>query len=61
MSLSGDFLYMKLIGATPGCPPKDVNFPSDFNVTSTWNYWSNYEKAKQLFEKVIFPYLKKKK
>ena len=35
VSVSGDFLHMKLIGATPGCFPKDVNFPTDFNVTST--------------------------
>lgn len=63
VSMTGDFLPMQLIyeGKTPRCLPKDVNFPNDFDVTFTSNHWSNEEKAKQLLEKVIFPYLKKKK
>ena len=63
VSVSCDFLQTQLIyqGTTPRYLPKDVNFPIDFNVAFTLNHWSNDEKAKQLFEKVIFPYLKKKK
>ena len=61
--MAGDFLPMQLIyeGKTPRCLPKDVEFPKKFDMTFTPNHWSNEEKSKQLLDKVIFPYLRKKK
>ena len=41
----------------PRCLPS-FDFPADFNVTFSDNHWSNTEKSIELFEKVIFPYLK---
>jgi len=63
ISMSGTFLPMQLIyqGKTNRCLPKNANFPDDFDVTYTENHWSNEEKAIQLLEKVIFPYLKSTK
>ena len=63
VSMTGDFLPMQLIyeGKTPRCLPRDVEFPMEFDVTFTPNHWSNEEKCIQLLNKVIFPYLKKKK
>ena len=63
MSRTGGFFPAELIyqAITPHCLPKNVNFPIDFDVKFTTKHWSNQEKAKQLFEKLIFTYLKKKK
>ena len=44
----------------PRCLPS-FDFPADFNVTFSDNHWSNTEKSIELFEKVIFPYLKQAK
>ena len=56
------FLPIQLIyeGETPKCLPR-FDFPADFNVTVFDNHWSNTEKSIELFEKVIFPYLKQAK
>ena len=62
MSAVGDFFPMQLIhtGNTKRCLLK-VDFPCDFRVTFTKNYWSNMEKAVDHFEKVIFPFFQKTK
>ena len=44
----------------PRCLPS-FDFPTDFNVTFSDNYWSNKEKSIELLKKVIFPYLKQAK
>ena len=59
ISMTGSFLPMQLIyeGKTRRCLP-NYDFPKDFNVTYSPNHWSNTEKSVELFQKVIFPYLK---
>ena len=47
-------------GKMPRCLPRFV-FLADFNVTFSDNHWSNMEKSIELFEKVVFPYLKQAK
>ena len=62
VSMTGKVLPIQLIykGKMPRCLPR-FDFPADFNVTFSDNYWSNMEKSIELFEKVIFPYLKQAK
>ena len=61
-SITGKFLPIQLIyeGKAPRRVPR-FDFPADFNVTFSDNHWSNTEKSIELFEKVIFPYLKQEK
>ena len=63
ITMSGSFLPMQLInkGKTNFCLPKGVNFCADFHVTCTPNCWSNESKAIQHLEKIVFPYVEKKK
>ena len=60
---SGNFLPPQLIyeGKTDRCLPKGVAFPEDFDKTYTSNHWSNEEKAIQHVERIVIPYLKKKR
>ena len=62
VSMTGTFLPTQLIyeGKTPRCLRK-FDFPADFNVTFSDKHWSNTEKSIELFDKVIFPYLKQAK
>ena len=62
VSMIGNFLPFQLIyeEKMPRCLPR-FDFPADFNVTFSDNHWSNTEKSIELFEKVIFPYLKQAK
>ena len=62
VSMTGKFLPIQLIdeGKTARCFPR-FDFPADFSVTFSDNYWSNMEKSIELFEKVIFPYLEQAK
>ena len=48
-------------GKTNRCHPQNVEFPDGFNITHSKNHWSNEEKAIELLQEIIFPYLKKKK
>ena len=59
ISMTGSFLPIQLIyeGKTRRCLP-NYDFPKDFNITYSLNHWSNTEKSVELFQKVIFPYLK---
>ena len=62
VSATGAFLPIQLIyqDATEKCLSK-YKFPKEFNVMHTKDHWSNLEKCADLFEKVIFPYLRTKK
>ena len=57
--MTGSFLPMQLIyeEKTRRCLP-NYDFPKGFNVTYSSNHWTNTEKSVELFQKVIFPYLK---
>ena len=58
-SMTGSFLPIQLIyeGKTRRCLP-NYDLPKGFNVTYSPNHWSNTGKSVELFQKVIFPYLK---
>ena len=62
VSMTGKFLPIQPIceGKTPRYRPR-FDFPTDFNVSFSDRHWSNTEKSIELFEKVIFPYLKQEK
>ena len=59
ISMTGSFLPIQLIyeGKTRRCLP-NYDLPKGFNVTYSPNHWSNTGKSVELFQKVIFPYLK---
>ena len=59
ISMTGTFLPIQLIyeGKTRRCLP-NYDFPKGFYVTYSPNHWSNTEKSVELFQKVVFPYLK---
>ena len=59
ISMTGSFLPIQLIyeGKTRRCLP-NYDFLKGFNVMYSTNHWSNTEKSVELFQKVIFPYLK---
>ena len=59
VSMTGKFLPTQFIyeGKTRICLPK-FDFLAYSNVTFSDIHWSNTEKSIELFEKVIFPYLK---
>ena len=61
ISKAGHFLPLQLIyeGKTDQCLPRGIKFPDGFNVTYTPNHWSNEEKAIELLDVIIFPFLKK--
>lgn len=62
ISLSGVFLPMQIIyqGKTARCHPT-FDFPEEFNITHSINHWSNEEKSIELINKVLVPYVQKKK
>ena len=55
VTLSGNFLPIE--GKTSRCHP-NYNFPKEFNITHSENYWLNEEKTKML-NKTVIPYVKK--
>ena len=61
ISKAGHFLPLQHIydGKTDRCLPRGIKFPDGFNVTYTPNHWSNEEKAIELLDVIIFPFLKK--
>ena len=63
VSADGDFLPMQLIyaGKTDRCHPNGIHFPERFNITHTSYHWSCEKSAIEQLEKVIFPYLSKKR
>ena len=60
--MTGDFLPPQLIyqGKTHKSLPS-VIFPDDWHVTFTENHWSNEKTMVDYLEKVLFPYVEKKK
>ena len=62
VSMTGKFLPIQLVyeRKTPRSRPR-FDFPANFNVSFSDSPWSNMEKSIDLFEKVIFPYLKQAK
>ena len=60
---SGEFLPPQLIypGSTLKSLPKNVNFPSDWHLTTTPNHWSNENTMISYIEKVIVPYVESKR
>ena len=61
-TLTGEFLPLQLIyqGKTSACLPR-YKFPDDWHVTCTPNHWSNEEKMKEYMEKIIIPYVDRKR
>ena len=62
VTLAGDFLPPQLIyqGKTHKILPP-VKFPSDWYITFTENHWSNEKTMADYLEKILFPYLEKKR
>ena len=61
-TLTGDFLPPQVIyqGTTPRCLP-NIEFPKDWDITCTANHWSNKETMMQYIDKILFPYIKRKR
>ena len=61
-SLVGDFLPPQLIyqGKTTRCLPQ-VEVPPDWHITYSVNHWSNESTMKDYVEKIIIPYIQKKR
>ena len=61
-SMAGDFLPVQLLyqGKTTRSLPH-FQFPEDWHVMSTPNHWANEDTTKLYIEKIIFPYLRKKR
>lgn len=62
VNLTGEFLPIQLIyaGTTSRCHPK-TKFPDSFHITHSSNHWSNEPIVIDYLNKIIFPYLKKKR
>ena len=60
--MAGDILLPQLIykGATRACLPAN-KFPDSWHITYTHNHWCNEETVKLYIEKVIVPFIQKKK
>ena len=60
-SFTGDFLPPQLVyqGKIEWCLPQ-FQFPPDWNITFSPNYWSNELTMKEYFEQIILPYINKK-
>ena len=61
-TMSGDFLPPQIIyqGKMNNCLPS-VKFPSDWHISFTENHWSNEKAMVDYLEKILFPYIKKKR
>ena len=61
-TLDGQFLPVQLIyqGSTKACLPR-VQFPTDWHVTSSPNHWANEVTTKDYIEKILNPYLIRKR
>ena len=61
-TLTGDFLPPQVIyqGTTQRCLP-NVEFPKDWHVTCTSNHWSNEGTMMQYIDKILLPYIKRKR
>ena len=61
-SLTGDFLPPQLIykGTTSRCLPS-IDFPPDWHITCSENHWSNESTMKAYIEKILLPYVSRKR
>ena len=61
-TMAGDFLPPQLIykGTTRACLPAN-KFPVCWHVTYTHNHWCNEDTVKLYIEKIIVPFIQKKK
>ena len=61
-TLTGDFLSPQLVykGTTSRCLPT-VQFPSDWDITYTEHHWSNEQTMIHYEQKILLPYIAKKK
>uniref|UniRef100_A0A1X7V4F1 DDE-1 domain-containing protein n=1 Tax=Amphimedon queenslandica TaxID=400682 RepID=A0A1X7V4F1_AMPQE len=61
-SMAGDFLPIQLVyqGKTPICIPS-FNFPPDWDITFTHNHWCNKRTVKYYIEKILVPYITRKR
>ena len=61
-TILGDFLPIQLIykGKTSACHPT-IPFPADWRITHTANHCSNEHTMLQYIEKIVIPYISKKK
>ena len=59
---SGKFLPPQVIyaGKTPRCLPS-VEFPKDWDITYTPNHWANEATTERYIQKILLPYIEKKK
>ena len=62
ISLDGSFLPIQLIycGKSHACLPS-MKFPSDWHIIYSHNHWANEITTKDHVEKIIIPYLRKKR
>ena len=61
-SMAGELLPFQIIyqGKTNACLPH-YKFPDGWHITATPNHWSNEVKTKEYIEKIIIPYVKRKR
>ena len=61
-TMAGEFLPPQIIyqGKTSKYLPS-VDFPSDWHITFTENHWSNEKVMVDYLEKILFPYIEKKR
>ena len=61
-SMAADFLPIQLVyeGKTPRCIPS-FNFPPDWDITFTHNHWCNERTVKDYIEKILVPYITRKR
>ena len=61
-TMEGGFLPPQLIyqGKTEGCLPR-TQFPSDWHITYTPNHWANEVTTLDYIQKIILPYISKKR
>ena len=62
ITLAGDFLPLQIIyaGKTKRCHP-NFQFPSGFCISQNPKHWSNEEETMKLIDKIIIPYIVKKR
>ena len=60
VTLDGNFLPIQLVFHTSACLPH-TKLPSGWHVTCSNNHWANEETFKDYIEKIIVPYLTKKR
>ena len=61
-TMMGDFLPLQLIyeGKTERCLPR-YKFPAAWHVTQSESHWSNETTMKQYIEKIVLPYVTRKR